>query len=83
MDIINTHEAKTHFSKLLRRVKAGEEIIIGRHGEPAAKLVPYTPNKPKRKLGTLAHTYYEAPDAWDEDPEIIALFEGDDDETFD
>lgn len=38
MTIINIHEAKTHFSKLLQRVMSGEEIIIARAGEPVAVL---------------------------------------------
>ena len=37
---VGVHEAKTHFSKLLRRVAAGEEIVIARGGKPIAKLVP-------------------------------------------
>ena len=41
METINIHEAKTHFSKLLSRVHAGEEIIIAKAGKPYAKLVPY------------------------------------------
>jgi len=40
MEIINIHEAKTHFSKLLSRVHAGEEIIIAKSGKPYAKLIP-------------------------------------------
>ena len=39
-DTINVHEAKTHLSKLLERVKAGEEIVLAKGGEPYAKLVP-------------------------------------------
>jgi prevent-host-death family protein len=38
-------EAKAHFSELLARAEAGEEIMIHRHGKPVAKLVPV-----KRKL---------------------------------
>lgn len=38
---MNVHEAKTHFSKLLRRVAAGEEIVIARAGRPVARLVPF------------------------------------------
>lgn len=37
---VNVHQAKTHLSKLLQRVAAGEEIVIARGGEPVAKLVP-------------------------------------------
>jgi prevent-host-death family protein len=40
MEILNIHYAKTHFSKLLLRVHAGEEIIIAKAGKPYAKLVP-------------------------------------------
>ncbi|MBI2372857.1 MAG: type II toxin-antitoxin system Phd/YefM family antitoxin [Deltaproteobacteria bacterium] len=38
---VNLHEAKTQLSKLLRRVSAGEQIIISRNGNPIAKLVPF------------------------------------------
>ncbi|WP_420632270.1 type II toxin-antitoxin system Phd/YefM family antitoxin [Candidatus Leptofilum sp.] len=38
MTMVNIHEAKTHFSKLLKRVMSGEEIIIARSGEPVAVL---------------------------------------------
>jgi prevent-host-death family protein len=41
MKTMNVHEAKTHLSKLLERVEAGEEIVIARNGKAVAKLVPY------------------------------------------
>ena len=37
---VGVHEAKTHLSKLLERVSAGEEIAITRRGEEVARLVP-------------------------------------------
>ena len=40
MTRVGMHEAKTQLSKLVERVEAGEEIVITRHGEPAARLVP-------------------------------------------
>ena len=48
----NIHEAKTHLSRLLKRVQAGEEVIISRAGTPIAKLVPIAP-RPDRKPGRL------------------------------
>ena len=36
--VMNVHEAKTHFSKLLVRVEAGERIVIARAGKPVAML---------------------------------------------
>lgn len=43
----NVHEAKTHFSKLLARVEAGEEVIITKAGRPVARLVPLAAAKPR------------------------------------
>ncbi len=37
---LNVHEAKTHLSRLLDEVEAGEEIILARAGKPCARLVP-------------------------------------------
>ncbi len=37
---VNLHEAKTHFSKLIERVRRGEEIIVAKAGKPVAKLLP-------------------------------------------
>jgi prevent-host-death family protein len=49
---VNIHEAKTHFSRLLQRVAAGEEVVIARAGVPVARLVAVEPKKAKtRPLG--------------------------------
>ena len=40
MTKVNIHEAKTHFSRLVERALAGEEIVIARSGKPLLKLVP-------------------------------------------
>lgn len=49
---VNTHEAKTHLSRLLARVQAGEEIIIARAGKPVARLVPIVEDISRRVPGT-------------------------------
>ncbi|MEM6274894.1 MAG: type II toxin-antitoxin system prevent-host-death family antitoxin [Myxococcota bacterium] len=36
----NIHEAKTHFSKLLKRAHEGEEVIIAKAGQDYVRLVP-------------------------------------------
>ncbi len=41
------HEAKTHLSRLLERVEAGEEVVIARAGNPIARLVPVAPKRAK------------------------------------
>ena len=38
MATVNVHEAKTHLSRLLKQVEAGEEVIIARNGKPVARL---------------------------------------------
>ncbi len=53
MTIVNIHQAKTHFSRLVGAVMHGEEVIIAKAGKPAAKLVPIVSSKPKRKPGAL------------------------------
>jgi prevent-host-death family protein len=47
---VNIHEAKTHLSRLLQRVAAGEQVTIARSGVPVARLVALEP-KAKRPLG--------------------------------
>jgi prevent-host-death family protein len=38
--IVNTQEAKTHLSRLLARVEAGERVLVARRGKMIAELVP-------------------------------------------
>ena len=37
---VNVQEAKTRLSELLKRVEAGEEVVIARAGRPIAELRP-------------------------------------------
>lgn len=53
MHVVNIHEAKTHFSKLVESAINGEETIIAKSGKPVAKLVPISLEKSKRRLGVL------------------------------
>jgi prevent-host-death family protein len=52
---VNIHEAKTHLSRLLAKVAAGEEVIIAKAGKPVAKLVKIEPVV-KRQLGSATGT---------------------------
>lgn len=63
--IVNVHDAKTHFSKLLDRAHAGEEIILAKAGKPYARLVPLEKPKAQRKPGGLKA---KIPDAFFFDP---------------
>lgn len=76
LDQVNMHEAKTHLSKLVQRVEAGEEIVIARAGRPVAKLVPPDEKPRPRQPGAWKGKVWIAPD-FDELPEeIAAAFRG-------
>jgi prevent-host-death family protein len=71
MDAVSIHEAKTHFSRLVARAEAGEEIIVRRGPKPVAKLVAYhAPTKP-RVPGSLKGRIVIADD-FDETPADFA-----------
>lgn len=39
-DVYSIYDAKAHLSQLLKRVKAGKEIVISERGTPIVKMVP-------------------------------------------
>ena len=75
MSSVNVHQAKTHLSQLLRRVAAGEEIVISNAGKPVARLVPIGGAK-MRRLGTDKGAF-EVPDDFNDPlpPEVLGAFE--------
>lgn len=72
---VGVHEAKTHFSKLLRRVAMGEEITIRKGGRPVARLVPIEENS-RREFGR-DRGLFTVPDDFDAPlpPELQQYFE--------
>ena len=78
--IVNMHEAKSTLSKLVEKVVGGEEVVIARAGKPVAKLVKY--EREPRRLGLLDGKIWIADDFDETDKELIALFEGAEDEDF-
>jgi len=72
---VNIHDAKTHLSRLIERVEAGEEVTIARAGRPVARLVPLRAARP-RVLGMLRGRIQLAPDFDAPDEALITLFEG-------
>lgn len=52
MEPVSVYDAKTHLSRLLNAVEAGEEVIITRNGQPVARLVRALPT-PRRRFGTM------------------------------
>ena len=74
---INIHQAKTHFSKLIERVRLGEEIVIAKAGQPVARLVPERRRRQPRQPGTgkgqivIHNSFYD-----DLPDDLLDLFEG-------
>lgn len=71
---VNIYEAKTHLSRLIERVLAGEEVIIAKAGNPLVRLVRIEPEKPE--LGS-ARGKFRLTEGWDaplSDEEVEALF---------
>lgn len=77
MKPINIHAAKTHLSRLVERVQAGEEFVIAKAGRPAARLVPLDKGARAIKTGglRLPHGVPEDFDTMFEN-EVEALFSG-------
>jgi prevent-host-death family protein len=74
---VSVYAAKTHLSRLIDQVNAGEEVVITRHGRPVARLVSHGVLKP-RKPGLLEGKGYWSTDDFD-DPlpeDLLDLFEG-------
>ncbi len=71
---VNVHNAKTHLSRLLQRVAAGEEITIARAGVPVARLVAVESGE-KRPLGFARGDIWIADDFDAPLPDkVLALF---------
>lgn len=74
--VVNVHEAKTHFSKLLRRVQSGQAVTIARASKPIARIVPLTEAAPSGRVFGAFEGWIEcASDAFDVSDETAELFE--------
>lgn len=73
---INIHDAKTHLSRLVERVEAGEEITLARAGRPVARLVPYRARRAPRRPGLWKGRVFIGPDFDEPLPEFERAFDG-------
>jgi prevent-host-death family protein len=77
--VVTIHEAKTHLSRLIADVEAGQEVIIARGTQPVARLVPIEP-KPKRVWGKYKGQFDVPDDFFDPlSEEELKLWYGSDD----
>lgn len=79
--VVNVHDFKTNYSKYLEQViEGGEEIILGKHGKPVAKIVrlPQKPRKPgalKGKIRLAADFDEPMMELWDINNATINLYD--------
>jgi prevent-host-death family protein len=74
--IVNVHEAKTNFSKLLKLVERGEEIVIARAGHPVARLTGLA-NAPRDRTPGTARGLISIADDFDAPiPDLERAVEG-------
>lgn len=71
---MNTHEAKSRLSELIREVEAGREVIVARNGQPVAKLIAWPPARPVRSPGAWSGKVRGALGDVGPDAEVTALF---------
>ncbi len=74
---INIHEAKTHLSRIVEEVAAGEVVIIAKAGKPVARLVPLESAVVPKRLGLLKGAIRVPSDFNAPLPDdVLAAFEG-------
>jgi len=73
MSEVGVHRAKTHLSKLLKRVAMGEEIVITSGGEPVARLVSV--DRPKKRVLGIDRGVFVVPDDFNDSLPVDLLSE--------
>lgn len=73
--VVNTHEAKSRLSELIREAEQGAEVIVARNGQPVAKIVAWTAASSKRVAGSWSGQIVYSDDIVGSDPEIVEMFE--------
>jgi antitoxin (DNA-binding transcriptional repressor) of toxin-antitoxin stability system len=80
MKKVNMHEAKTHLSREIRRLKKGERLILCRRNVPVAELRALDTPEPRPRAVGLAKGLFQVPPSFFEPlpQEVLAAFEGPD-----
>jgi prevent-host-death family protein len=75
MDPVNIYEAKTRLSQLVDQAAGGEDVVIGRHGKPVARLTRLSEPQAHIRFGVLKGSL-RVPDDFDDalPDEVVASF---------
>ncbi|HNI35619.1 MAG TPA: type II toxin-antitoxin system prevent-host-death family antitoxin [Microthrixaceae bacterium] len=72
--VVNTHEAKTRLSELIREAELGNDVIVARNGRPVAKIIPWPSPRPRRQPGAWVGRVEIAGDIVGSDPDVLEAF---------
>ncbi len=73
--VVNTHQAKSRLSELIRDAERGVEVIVARNGKPVARIVPWTPAVPERRPGAWSGQVHYDDDLVGSDDDVLAAFD--------
>ena len=73
--MVNTHEAKSRLSELIRQAEAGSDVIVARNGRPVAKIIAWPHRGAPVRWGTWTGQVQVLDDIVGSDDEVTALFE--------
>lgn len=74
--VVNTHEAKTRLSELIREVEQGGDVIVARNGTPVARIIAWPPRRPTRVASQWAgQVAYDDDDVVGPDADVAAMFD--------
>ncbi len=80
MKRVNTHEAKTHLSRILEEVENGETVLVCRRNVPIAELRPLQSVRENDRPIGLAAGHFQVPESFFEPlpRDVVSSFEGND-----
>ncbi len=73
--VVNTHEAKSRLSELIRLAEAGDTVILARGGKPVARIVAWPTDAPTRSPGAWRGRVEVVSDVVASDPDIVEMFD--------
>jgi prevent-host-death family protein len=73
--IVNTHEAKSRLSELIREAEQGAEVIVARNGHPVARIVAWQPARSVRVPGAWSGRIAYGADLVGSDDDVAAMFD--------
>ena len=73
--VVNTHEAKSRLSELIREAEEGAEVIVARNGRPVARIVAWKGASSARVPGAWSGKVVYGEDVVGSDSDIVAIFD--------